>query len=154
MKERDDKKETRKRRTISRSAALIALLLMLVSAVWAQGGAQKMPTPRVYALVFKADWCANCRVLAPKAMAVLSGFIPKGVMPVALDMTSPETSAKALTAAGKLGLGRMAAGEDGTGFVLLVDARKRTKLGRITSNMTEAEMKAAFEKALSQAGTR
>ena len=113
-----------------------------------------MPAPRVYALVFKAGWCANCRVLGPKAMAVLPAFVPKGVVPVEMDMTSPATSAKARAAAGKLGLGKIAAGEDGTGFVVLVDAKKKTKLGTITSNMTETEMMSAFEKALSKSGAQ
>ena len=139
---------------LHRSMVPAAVLLMLVSAAWAQSGAQKMPTPRVYALVFKADWCANCRILAPKAMAVLPAFVPKGVIPVELDMTSPETSAKARAAAGKLGLRKVVEGEDGTGFVVLVDAGKKTRLGTITPNMTPGEMKAAFEKALSKASIR
>ena len=134
--------------------AVAALLVTVFGPTWGQEGARKMPPPRVYALVFKADWCANCRVLGPKAMAVLPGFIPKGVFPVSLDMTTPETSALALTGVGKLGLRGLAEGEDGTGFVVLVDARKKTKLGRITANMTPDEMKAALEKALSKTGAR
>lgn len=139
---------------VLRSLASVAILLMLFSTAWAQSAAQKMPAARVYALVFKADWCANCRVLTPKAMAVLPAFVPKGVIPVELDMTNPATSAKALTAAGRLGLRKVAEGEDGTGFVILVDAGKKTKLGTITANMTPGEMKLAFEKALSKASIR
>ncbi len=141
-------------KTLRHSVALAAMLLMLLPAVWAQGGAQKMPPPRVYAMVFKADWCANCRALGPKAMTILPAFIPKGVIPVQLDMTNQKTSATALAAAGKLGLRKLAEGEDGTGFIVLVDARTKTKLGKITANMTPDEMKSAFERALTKTSAR
>ena len=151
-----------KMKSLSAVTALFMISWILLGAARTHGGAHggthsgahKMPTPRVYALIFKADWCANCRVMGPKAMRVLPEFIPQGVAPVELDMTNEATSAKALVAAEKLGVKKLVEGNDGTGFVVLVDAEKKTKLGKITANMTEGEMKAAFEAALSKTKVR
>jgi hypothetical protein len=137
-----------------RIAAFIAVIMLLFSTVWAQDGAQKMPIPRVYALIFKADWCSNCRVLGPKAMKVIPEYVPKGVIPVELDMTNDETTKKSLMVAKKMGLTKIVEGNDGTGFAVLVDPKTKNKLGKVTSNMTEDEMKAALDKALAKTSVK
>jgi thiol-disulfide isomerase/thioredoxin len=135
-----------RRRLILATALLLTLLTLLPRPAPAQ--AAPAPKPRVYAVVFQASWCANCKELAPKAGRVLPPFIGRGVAPVPLDMSDEAARRKSLAAADRLGLRRIADGNDGTGFIVLVDARRRTRLGRITANMTEAQMADALSQAL------
>ena len=130
-----------------------ALLALMPPASRSQAQAAPQPKPRVYAVVFLASWCANCKELGPKAAHVLPPFLARGVVPVQLDMSDEAARQKSLRTAQKLGLGPIAAGEDGTGFIVLVDAKKKTRLGRVTSNLTEAQMTGAFQQALSQSAS-
>ena len=130
--------------------ALTLLFAALLLAAFVPARAQTPPKPRVYAVVFLASWCANCKELGPKAAHVLPPFIAKGILPIQLDMSDAAARQKSLATANTYGLRPLAAGEDGTGFIVLVDAKSKARLGRITSNLTEAQMSAAMRQALSQ----
>lgn len=132
------------------AALFLLTAFALMSPRSSRGQAQSAlpPKPRVYAVVFLASWCASCKELGPKAARVLPPFIAQGLVPVQLDMSDEAARRKSLAASEKLGLRRIADGNDGTGFIVLVDARKKTRLGRVTSNMTEAQMGAVIRRAL------
>jgi hypothetical protein len=110
---------------------------------------QDLPiSPRVYALVFRADGCAQCKLLHPKATALSPSFVHRGILPVLLDRTDSESWQRSREEAQALGVRSLADRVEGTGFIELVDVHTRQSLGRISAVMSEGQMSAIFEEAL------
>ena len=109
--------------------------------------------PKVVGVLFHADWCSSCKALAPKLAAVRPDFAGQPVLFTQVDFTDDNTRAQADLLAAWLELGPAYA-EQGrkTGFMLLLDAKTRRVLGKLTKAQGEEELRAAIARALQSTG--
>lgn len=106
---------------------------------------------RVIGLLFYADWCAACKVLDPKLEAVKPEFADQPIAFTRVDLTDEDTTAKSVKHVRDLSLEKIYAEHEGrTGFVLLVDAREKRVLGRLTHDQSEGDLRQAISKALAE----
>lgn len=132
-----------------RSLILAPLALAFFAAPSFTSETAPQPDADVYAVVFYADWCGNCRVLDPKVMSVWPGFSDRPIEMVKLDFTDAETTEASQTLAARYGLGDVFEADAGrTGFIVLVDADSGAEIDRIGSRDTAAQIRAKLNGAL------
>lgn len=104
--------------------------------------------PKVIALNFYADWCPGCKELKPKLDTVIQGAGKQPCLFVKLDQTDKESrQAEYLLAA--LGVGELWKEHGGhTGFTLLLDAKSKKVVGRLTPDQSTDSMKTVLASAL------
>ncbi len=108
------------------------------------------PAP-IVAMRFHADWCGNCRVLAPKWAEALQTFEAGEIQAVTVDLTFGVGAAR--RAARKRAADAPHGGDvfdqygDRTGFVVLYEAATGRPLEMVDPGMDPAAMTAAVEKA-------
>ena len=107
---------------------------------------------KVTGLLFYADWCGSCKVLDPKLDAVTPEFSHQPILFTRVDLTNDETTAHATRYANYLGLGNIYAEYEGrTGFMLLVDAKSKDILGRLTRNESKDDIRTMLTEVLAKA---
>ncbi|MEM1115655.1 MAG: thioredoxin domain-containing protein [Bacteroidota bacterium] len=133
-----------------RSVLLAPLALALFAAFPASGSdAPPADDAEVYAVVFYADWCGNCRILDPKVMEVWPSFADEPIQMVKLDFTDAETTEAAEALAAEHGLSDVLAADAGkTGFIVLVDAESGEEVDRIGARDSVSEIRAKLTAAL------
>ena len=97
-------------------------------------------TTKLYALTFHADYCGACKKLKPNVMELQTRTEGQPVEWVKFDFTSEESKAKSKELATELGVADLYKENQATGFVLLVDADTKEKVGKLTSNQSREEM--------------
>jgi len=97
-------------------------------------------TTKLYALTFHADYCGACKKLKPNVMELQTKTEGQAVEWVKFDFTSAESKAKSEDLATELGVADLYQENQATGFVLLVDADTKEKLGKLTSKQSSDEM--------------
>lgn len=120
----------------------IALLLSLFAGV---AGAASKPM----AVWFYADWCMNCKMIAPKLEVVQPEFESK-IDFIKLDVTNEERKAETKQRAKKLGILPLYLGNKATGWLALIDVNGK-QVGELRHFMSEDEMRAALNKLLEPA---
>lgn len=104
--------------------------------------------PELVAATFSSEWCASCKVIAPRLAAVAPDFAEKPVRFAELDFTFGRRGDLEQKAAA-LGLGELYPRFKGaTGFTLLVDAETGEIIDTLTINHSEKAMRAAIAQAL------
>lgn len=133
--------------TIQRKIALLlsagVLALVPVLSASADNGKAVMTDNTLYAVTFHADWCGTCRKLEPELVeARANGDLDnQNVLFVTLDLTNDTTKHQAGLLASALGIGDFYESNRGkTGFVLLVNGKTGETVGRITGDMTSADI--------------
>jgi thiol-disulfide isomerase/thioredoxin len=110
--------------------------------------------PKLLAMLFYADWCASCKALEPKLNQVKRDFQGKPVFFTRFDLTDEFTKDQSAQYAALLGLENYYRENDGkTGFMLLIDAKSKKLLGKITKLNTPDEIKTMLTKALTGQAT-
>lgn len=105
--------------------------------------------PKVVGLMFFADTCASCKVLDPKIQAVKGEFVEQPILFATFDHSNDGTKAQSAMLAAALGVGDIyAAQEKASGFLVLVDAKTKQPVGKLTRDMSEEDIKAEINKAL------
>lgn len=103
--------------------------------------ASNAPQARMYAVAFHADWCMNCKALAPNLKEFKAKHAKAPLLHVKLDQTNDFTKHQAAMLAGALGMDKAWKDFNGkTGFVLLVDAKTKKVIGKITSDQSVEQM--------------
>lgn len=97
-------------------------------------------TTKLYALTFHADYCGACKKLKPNVMELQTKTEGDAVEWVKFDFTSAESKAKSEKLASELGVADIYKDNQSTGFVLLVDADTKEKVGKLTSRQSSDEM--------------
>jgi len=124
------------------------LLLMLALALGTMGPAQAVET-KVFGVMFYADWCHYCQILDPKLDKVRKEFEGTAFKFQRIDMTDDSRLYASFNEAKALGLGRIVrAYGQGTGFMLLVDARTGQVVDQIVARHSESQIKAKIQQAL------
>jgi len=104
--------------------------------------------PKVIALTFYADWCPGCKALTPKLEQAMEKVSEQPALFVKLDQTD-KNSAQAeylLAALGVSELWKENAGK--TGFVILLDAKTKKVIGKITPDQSSTAIAAAIKSAV------
>jgi thiol-disulfide isomerase/thioredoxin len=107
--------------------------------------------PRVYGVLFYADWCPKCKVLKPELeRARLEDQLDnEDVLFVRLDLTDETTSHQAQLMANALGLEDFYVENEGrTGFMLLIDPTSGQAIDRLTKSLSAEEISARIDSAL------
>jgi thiol-disulfide isomerase/thioredoxin len=97
-----------------------------------------LPTPKIIAVYFYADWCGNCKILAPKLEEArkTEKLDDKDILFVKLDLTNKTTIHQAILNAQALGIGDYIKEQgSATGYVALLDAKTKKEVGRFTSEV-------------------
>ena len=128
---------------------IVAVAALLFSA---SAFASDASRPAVVALLFHADWCASCKVIAPHLESARKDFAARPVLFTRVDQTDDYTKRQSAFLAAQLGATDVYRGNAGkTGFVALLDAKTGRELGRLTKTQSADEMRAAITQALAGA---
>ena len=99
--------------------------------------------PKVVGLMFFADTCASCKVLDPKIQAVKGEFVAQPILFATFDHSNDATKAQAAMLAAALGVGDIyKAQEKASGFLILVDAKTKQPIAKLTRDMSEENIRA------------
>jgi thiol-disulfide isomerase/thioredoxin len=105
--------------------------------------------PKLLALLFRADWCPDCKVLEPQYKPLQNRFDKEHVLFASFDFTNDETTKEARNLATRLGVEPIYDQFRGiTGIALLVDPSTNAIVAEITIKETPDQMKAIFTNAL------
>ncbi len=127
----------------------IAILLVLFTGFsFLNVSAQEKESPRLYAVMFHADYCSACKAISPTISTLKEDLNGKDVKFVKFDLTNKESEAKSKELAKSLGLSTVLESNRGTGYVVLVDAKTKEEKGKLTRKQSADEMIATIEKAL------
>ncbi|MGF1678895.1 MAG: TlpA family protein disulfide reductase [Candidatus Methylacidiphilales bacterium] len=105
--------------------------------------------PKVVGLMFYSDTCGSCKILDPKIESVKKDYVTQPILFATLDHSNEGSKNQAALLAETLGLGKVyAAQEKASGFLLLVNPQSGEVITKLTRDMSEADIKAAFDQAL------
>ena len=100
-----------------------------------------LDVPAIYAVEMYADWCTNCRAMAPALESAMLTLAQDPVLLVIFDFTDEPTTEQAGMLAGALSLGKIYLENEGlTGYLLMVDPATGEIRGRIEPWMAPDEM--------------
>lgn len=115
---------------------------VLLNANFAWGaGPEKSAEPM--AVFIAADWCANCKILAPKLHDALKSFEHK-INFVNIDVTDDKRFFQSKQVVFKLGVPELLKGSVIVGWVALFD-RHGNQVGKILQDMSVEEIKQALQ---------
>lgn len=125
----------------------IILSLLLLALPFSANAARELPKPKLMAVYFYADWCANCKVLSPKIMeARTKGDLDKKeVLFVTLNLTDKTTIHQAVLLSSALGIGDYVKQQgSSTGYIAILDATKKSELARFDRANSSEEIEKGF----------
>lgn len=111
----------------------------------------ELPRPKLLAVYFYADWCANCKILAPKLQEARDKgkLDSKKILFVKLNLTDKVTINQSSMEAQALGIGEFVQKQgSGTGYVVVLDANSKKELARFLSNASAADMQKRIDELL------
>ncbi|MCD4697409.1 MAG: thioredoxin family protein [Bacteroidales bacterium] len=124
------------------------LLIFLTGLGFSNVFGQETESPTLYAVMFHADDCSDSKSLAPKVKALQNELKGKQVEFVKFDLPTNESKEKTKDIANNLGLSNILASYQGTGFVVLVDAKTKKEKAILTAQQSLDEMLAIVIKNL------
>ena len=104
--------------------AAIALTLGLTSSANSMG-----PTPDVYVVMFRADWCAPCKIVEPRLNQALSSLRDPGIEYVSIDISGGRGDMNAHTVFDRGLVKQYNAWMGVTGFAAIIDGDTKRTLG-------------------------
>ncbi len=128
--------------------------LIVPVAIFAFGGIAQVQAlepaqPKVVGLMFYSDSCGSCKILDPKIESVKKDFATQPILFATLDHSNDGSKNQAALMAKSLGLGEVyTAQEKASGYMLLVNPRSGEIITKLTRDMSEADIKTAFDNAL------
>ena len=124
---------------------IITSLLLTVVVTAALAAAE---SPKLIVAKFHADWCASCKAMGEVEKDLENKFDGKSVLFVTFDRTNNSSSHQSELLASGLGLAEVYKANQGTGFLLVLDADSKESKARLTRNHDFKEMTEAIEEAL------
>ena len=120
--------------------AAVTIFAITPQTASAQCGDNEKSETKLVAAIFHADYCSACKKLKPEVMALQPKLEGKNIEWVRFDFTSNETKDASKKKAQELGLAKLYADNQATGFVLVVDADSKETIAKLTSRQTTDEM--------------
>lgn len=119
-----------------------ALIAIVGSSIFFSANAQtKATTPKVYAVINKADWCPTCQANGAKLMnEVMPACMNLKVKFVANDLTNEQTVAKSATELKKYNVFNAVKETKSTGVILLVNAKTKKVIKQISVSKPSEEI--------------
>jgi hypothetical protein len=113
---------------------LIAFIAIIGSSVFFSAKAQsKTSSPKLYAVINRADWCPACQANGAKVMnEVVPACMNLNVKFVANDLTNEQTIAKSAAELKKNNVFHAVKETKTTGLILLVDAKTKKVIKQIS----------------------
>jgi dihydropteroate synthase len=113
---------------------LFAFIAILGSSIFFSANAQsKTTSPKVYAVINRADWCPTCQANGAKIMnEVMPACKSLNVKFVANDLTNEQSIAKSTTELKKNKLFNAVKETKSTGLIILVDAKTKKIVRQIS----------------------
>ncbi len=127
---------------------MIAFLFLGVGLHGSFAQEKEAGSPKLYAVMFHADYCGACKAITPKIMDLKSQVDAEEVQFVKFDFTSDETREASYKKAEELGLADVYKANRGTGFVVLVNASDKKEKAVLTNKQSTDEMLAQVGKYL------
>lgn len=121
---------------------LFAFIVIAGSSIFFSANAQsKAATPKVYAVINKADWCPACQANGARVMSeVIPACKDLKVKFVANDLTNEQTIAKSTAELKKNKVFNTVKETKSTGVILLVDAKTKKIIKHISVTKTSEEI--------------
>ena len=123
-----------------RLLTMLAMFALALPAFTSAGAS--IPEPQIVAVKFHGDWCGSCRKMGNVFTDLQNKLDGSPVLFVQLDLTNTTTRHQAVLMASALGLSNAYTENPGTGFILLVDARSKKVIKKLTADMTFKQMAA------------
>lgn len=123
-----------------RNLTMVFILLAGMSFTGSQAGEKNEGSTKLYAVFFHADWCSACKAISPKLNEIRGQFENMNVRFVDFDFTNKKAKMKTKELAKELGLSEVLASNQGTGFVVLVDAKTKSQKAVLTNRQDTKEM--------------
>ena len=138
---------------MNRVPRLLALALLTVLAyqqiIQAQSSSETSSDLKVIGVLMHADWCPDCKLLAPKMEQVQRGFSDQGILFMEFDMTDDYALSQSQKFAKLLGLSDLFKAYAGrTGYVVLLNAQTHEILGTLRFDHSEEELQQLVATAL------
>ena len=113
---------------------LFAVIAILGSSIFFSANAQsKSTTPKVYAVINRADWCPACQANGAKVInEVMPACKNLNVKFVANDLTNEQTIARSTAELKKNKVFNAVKETKSTGMILLVDAKTKKVINQIS----------------------
>src|SRR3989338_7168874 len=117
------------------TVSLITTVLVTTIAAIAAEVASK---PAVIGVLFYADQCGSCKILDPKIQAVKKEFTDKPILFTRVDLTDDYTKSQSQMLASMLGISEIYnENAPKTGYMLLINAKDKKVLGKLTKTQSE-----------------
>jgi len=111
--------------------------------------AYETPKAQLMAVYAYADWCPNCKALAPTLQSVRTQMEGKEVLFVTLDLTDKPKTKHSVLLANALGIGEWLKKQGAaTGYLALLDANTKKELARFDRDTPEETMVGTINKNL------
>ena len=127
---------------------LVLVLLFLTGLGVSNVFGQEKESPTLYAVMFHADDCDDSKLMAPKVKDLQHELEGMKVEFVKFDLSTNESKEKTQELANDFGLIDVLSSYQGTGFVVLVDAKSKEEIGILTTKQSLDDMLALVLKNL------
>ena len=120
--------------------ACLGLMIFMTGAALA-APKRALPSADIMAVYVTADWCPNCKIIAPKWEKVQAQLRDKNILFVTLDLSDKPRIHQSILHAQALGIGPfLQAQGSGTGYIALLNATTKAEITRLDRETSEADM--------------
>ena len=120
---------------------IMGVFLLTIGSVTALGQCEgEEKKAKLYAVAFHADYCGACKKIGPSVMELADKLKDQPVEFVKFDFTSDESKSLSKEKAKEFGLEEVLSNNEGTGYVVLVDAETKKEVGKLTTKHTVTDM--------------
>ena len=135
-------------KNVKKINSLVLVFIILTGFGFSKVFGQEKEPPTLYAVMFYADDCDDSKSMSPKVKDLQSRLKGKKVNFVTFDFSNDESKERTRVLANKLGLSIVIASNQGTGFVVLIDAKSKARVAVLTAKQSSDEMLATVIKNL------
>lgn len=129
---------------IAVAAAVVSAAAILSSSAWAAEVAAKHQHPRTLLVKIHADWCASCAALNPRLHRLQKDIRELNSLLITLDFTGEASTGQANQLASVIGIDAIVEEHNSTGLLLVIDAKSKVLIGRLSRSNSDQELLAAL----------
>ena len=122
---------------------VLTFFSLLILVPFSATQAEETVTPKLYGVLFYADWCSSCAILEPSVeeAKTIGNFSPEDIQFIKFDLSNAETNKEAISVADTYGLSNLLGSNLGrTGYMAIVSSDEVDVLSRITKKYGAEEI--------------